>query len=246
MTTRSFSFAAMALIGLALFLAGSVDVTNAQQPASGAIPIDNDDLGGIVTSAKGPEAGVWVIAETTDLPTRLIKSAVTDDRGRYLLPDLPKANYRVCGAWLWSGRFAEGADRARKTPEPYRGRRAKCARGGRVLPGGLLVLIDAGAGQERISRQRRGREWRCANHEKPGRVAQIAEEWRLLGVPSAREQSHARAAQGPGHVLIVASCMGSPHTGRTGRQADERRAQSVRPPARVGAVRRLDRSHCQG
>ena len=28
----------MALIGLALFLAGSVDVTNAQQPASGAIP----------------------------------------------------------------------------------------------------------------------------------------------------------------------------------------------------------------
>ena len=85
----------MGLIGLALFLAGSVDVTNAQQPASGAIPIDNDDLGGIVASAKGPEAGVWVIAETTDLPTRLIKSVVTDDRGRYLLPDLPKANYRV-------------------------------------------------------------------------------------------------------------------------------------------------------
>src|SRR5262245_13280637 len=59
------------------------------------IKMDPDDIGGVVTSAKGPEAGVWVIAETTDLPTRLIKIVVTDDRGRYLLPDLPKANYNL-------------------------------------------------------------------------------------------------------------------------------------------------------
>jgi hypothetical protein len=57
--------------------------------------IDADDIGGVVTSANGPEAGVWVIAETTDLPTRYIREVVTDDRGRYLLPDLPKANYSV-------------------------------------------------------------------------------------------------------------------------------------------------------
>jgi hypothetical protein len=49
----------------------------------------------VVTSANGPEAGVWVIAETTDLSTRYIKEVVTDDRGRYVLPDLPKANYSV-------------------------------------------------------------------------------------------------------------------------------------------------------
>ena len=48
-----------------------------------------------MTGPNGPEAGVWVIAETTDLPTRLIKSVVTDDQGRYLIPDLPKANYEV-------------------------------------------------------------------------------------------------------------------------------------------------------
>ncbi len=41
------------------------------------------------------EAGVWVIAETTDLPTRLAKIVVTDDQGRYLIPGLPKANYNV-------------------------------------------------------------------------------------------------------------------------------------------------------
>src|SRR5437867_7335724 len=66
----------------------------AQGPSAG-IAIDADDIGGVVTSASGPEAGVWVIAETTDLPTKFAKIVVTDDRGRYVLPDLPKANYSV-------------------------------------------------------------------------------------------------------------------------------------------------------
>ena len=55
----------------------------------------NDDIGGVVTSSKGPEAGVWVIAETRDLPVRFIKIVVTDDQGRYVIPDLPNANYQV-------------------------------------------------------------------------------------------------------------------------------------------------------
>jgi hypothetical protein len=65
------------------------------QSRAGALTIDDDDIGGVVTSANGPEAGVWVIAETTDLPTKLAKIVVTDDQGRYVLPDLPKANYQV-------------------------------------------------------------------------------------------------------------------------------------------------------
>src|SRR4051812_35820168 len=67
------------------------------QPGAQAAPvaIDNDDIAGIVTGPRGPEAGVWVIAETRETPARLIKSVVTDDQGRYLLPDLPKANYDV-------------------------------------------------------------------------------------------------------------------------------------------------------
>src|SRR6266540_5296190 len=52
------------------------------------------DIAGVVTSVGGPEAGVWVIAETNDLPTKFTKIVVTDDRGRYLIPELPKANYR--------------------------------------------------------------------------------------------------------------------------------------------------------
>jgi hypothetical protein len=87
---------------LALLLCGVslswMIVARAQPPAQGAagqVAIDADDIGGLVTSTKGPEAGVWVIAETHDLGVRYIKIVVTDDQGRYVLPDLPVASYSV-------------------------------------------------------------------------------------------------------------------------------------------------------
>src|SRR6266478_996089 len=67
----------------------------AQAQAPAAVAIDNDDIGGVVRGPGGPEAGVWVIAETRDLPTRFTRSVVTDDQGRYVLPDLPKAKYKI-------------------------------------------------------------------------------------------------------------------------------------------------------
>jgi len=63
--------------------------------ATSGVSVNGDDIGGAVTSSKGPEAGVWVIAETTDLPTKFRKIVVTDDAGRYLLPELPQANYKI-------------------------------------------------------------------------------------------------------------------------------------------------------
>src|SRR3954447_24806673 len=71
------------------------------------VTIDADDIGRVVTGPGGPEAGVWVIAGTTDLGTKLAKTVatdlgtkfakmvVTDNQGRYVLPDLPKAKYKV-------------------------------------------------------------------------------------------------------------------------------------------------------
>ncbi|HET7007905.1 MAG TPA: carboxypeptidase-like regulatory domain-containing protein, partial [Candidatus Binatia bacterium] len=80
-------------LGLAALLCAYPVQLSSQQAVT--VQIDSDDIGGVVTSAKGPEAGVWVIAETTELPTRFARMVVTDDNGRYVLPDLPKANYNI-------------------------------------------------------------------------------------------------------------------------------------------------------
>ncbi len=65
------------------------------EPVATGIAIDDDDIAGVVTSSTGPEAGVWVIAETDDLDTRFARIVVTDDEGAYLVPDLPQANFRL-------------------------------------------------------------------------------------------------------------------------------------------------------
>jgi hypothetical protein len=50
---------------------------------------------GVVQGEKGPEAGVWVIAETKDFQTPMVKIVVTNDAGKFMLPELPAANYKV-------------------------------------------------------------------------------------------------------------------------------------------------------
>jgi hypothetical protein len=93
-TTQTFRLGLGIAAGAALCSFLLLATPEAQQ-ALNAIAIDNDDIGGIVSGPKGPEAGVWVIAETRDLPVRYIKSVVTDDQGRFVVPDLPAANYTV-------------------------------------------------------------------------------------------------------------------------------------------------------
>jgi hypothetical protein len=94
MRTRERWFSRAASVALLALLAGSPHSARAQGAAP-AVSIGSTDLGGTVTSANGPEAGVWVIAETTDLPTKYAKIVVTDEQGRYVMPDLPQSNYRV-------------------------------------------------------------------------------------------------------------------------------------------------------
>ena len=87
------STAAAAFSVAVALLAFDHGVAGQQPPA--VVQIDRDDIGGVVTGSAGPEAGVWVIAETTDLPTKFAKIVVTDDQGRFLVPDLPSARYSV-------------------------------------------------------------------------------------------------------------------------------------------------------
>ena len=83
------------IFGITFIATVSLVGVSACEQAGREILIDDDDIGGVVTSPDGPEAGVWVIAETTDLPTPFNKIVVTDDEGRYVLPDLPSATYDV-------------------------------------------------------------------------------------------------------------------------------------------------------
>ncbi|MGH9253593.1 MAG: carboxypeptidase-like regulatory domain-containing protein, partial [Vicinamibacterales bacterium] len=95
MRATRFFFGSSVGVCLAVFAAaGWPGVSAGQRPAE-AVAIDADDIGGVVSGSRGPEAGVWVIAETADLPTKFVKIVVTDDRGRYVVPDLPKGTYNV-------------------------------------------------------------------------------------------------------------------------------------------------------
>jgi len=88
--------AAFALFSVTCFnLPAEAQQGNPAASASGRAAVSAREIGGVVDGAKGPEAGVWVIAETADLPTKFRKIVVTDDQGRFLIPDLPKANYKV-------------------------------------------------------------------------------------------------------------------------------------------------------
>src|SRR5436305_13814652 len=80
-----------AAVAMALLMASC----QTQQGIAPSPVTEGDDIVGVVTGSKGPEAGVWVIAETKDLPTKYSKIVITDDQGRFAVPDLPKASYDV-------------------------------------------------------------------------------------------------------------------------------------------------------
>jgi hypothetical protein len=94
MSIKSRLYFGVAVIALAGVLAAPPARLSAQQSTPG-VTVGATDIGGAVRSASGPEAGVWVIAETTDLPTKFAKMVVTDDQGRYVIPDLPRAKYKI-------------------------------------------------------------------------------------------------------------------------------------------------------
>ena len=85
--------AVLAALGMAAIPPVFSAIAEAQR--AGEITIDAGDIAGVVSGPNGPEAGVWVIAETTELSTKYAKMVVTDDEGRFLIPDLPTANYSV-------------------------------------------------------------------------------------------------------------------------------------------------------
>src|SRR5277367_178136 len=167
--------------------------TKAISPAA-QISIGAADIGGVVASAQGPEAGVWVIAETTDLPTKFAKIVVTDDAGRYLIPDLPKANYKV---WVRGyGLVDSPASGCDARPKPRFGR-DHCAVGGggrEILSRDVLVFDAPYPCSGPISGHRRNRQRNSALPEDSRRLDRYDQ--KLLPImPCARQREHSRAAR---------------------------------------------------
>ena len=119
-------FVTKALARLTMF-AGLMALPNAIPPAvyaQQAVTVGATDIGGTVVGASGPEAGVWVIAETTELPTKFARIVVTDDSGRYLIPDLPTAKYNV---WVRGYGLVDSAKARREAGQAPRSAR-RCRR----------------------------------------------------------------------------------------------------------------------
>lgn len=89
------SYCKRALALLLLAAAPGVSLSTGALTTRDGIRIGPADIGGVVIGDRGPEAGVWVIAERSDLPTRYARIVVTDDSGRYLVPDLPPGSYQL-------------------------------------------------------------------------------------------------------------------------------------------------------
>jgi hypothetical protein len=89
MTFRRHSNACLTGVMIAAF------VTAWSGPASAQQSVKPDAIGGKVSGPNGPEAGVWVIAETSDLPTKYAKMVVTNDAGQFVIPQLPSAKYKI-------------------------------------------------------------------------------------------------------------------------------------------------------
>ena len=83
------SVACVVAIGLAAIGLGVLSLVEVEAQQNTGI------IRGRVVSSAGPEAGVWVIAETDELETVYRKIVVTDERGRFLLPELPDATFNV-------------------------------------------------------------------------------------------------------------------------------------------------------
>ena len=226
-TLRMLSSGLLAL-GSAAILTVPLTGTGARQAGGQAVPIDADDLGGVVTGPKGPEAGVWVIAETTDLPTKFAKIVVTDEQGRYVVPDLPKANYSV---WV-RGYGLVDSPKTQATPGKALNLTAVVAPNPRAAaeyyPAGYWFSLLRVPDKSEFPGTGPAGNGISPTHGESGAVASQREVGALLVVPSTREQGHARAAAESWHVPILGGGVGTPPAVRAGWDADDQRSWPAR------------------
>ena len=149
----------VALVGL--MAAATADSGSALQSRRAA---PDGYIGGTVRSSQGPEAGVWVIAETKDLPTNFIKIVVTDDQGRFMVPELPVCDLQRLGSRIRPCRFdADSIEAGHECHHADRDAGQNAAGSGEGISGQLLAVAARAAGSKRVSRHRARRATAWAN-----------------------------------------------------------------------------------
>ena len=226
MTTRAF-YLGVAAIALTLAIAGPSSQLNAQAPA---LSVGAAEIGGVVTGASGPEAGVWVIAETTDLPTKFAKIVVTDDQGRYMLPELPKAKYQIWvrGYGLVDSPKVDGEPGKLINLTAVKRRQ----RGGRrrILSGNLLVLDGQDTAKGHVPGHRTQRQRHPAGGQEPAPVARYREDQRLRRLPPDGREVDAHDPVRIRRLQDLLRSLGAPHPVRPGHdQHDQRRSHASTP-----------------
>ena len=240
MTRSKWAFLGTVGMGLAVCVLALQPGLGARQAA---VAIDDDDIGGVVTGPNGPEAGVWVIAETMDLPTRFNRSVVTDDEGRYVVPDLPEATYDVWvrGYGLVDSPKQQASPGTRVDHTAVVAPDAQAA--AQYYPSGYWYALLEVPGPEEFPGT--GQDGNGISPSVPNQAA-----W-LRGLKSggvhrlsrAREQGHARDSARARRVRFAGGGLGPPHPVRAGRGQHERGPRPDGPPPRARDVRRLDRPH---
>ena len=205
-----------------------------------AIRIGDADLGGVVSGAQGPEAGVWVIAETTDLPTKFAKIVVTDDQGRYVMPDLPKANYNV---WV-RGYGLVDSPKVQAAPGKMLDLTAVAApsatAAAQYYPAIYWYSMLKVPGESCVFGAATRQEHAGQSH-RASAMGQHHQVHRLPVLSRARNDRDPDHPQGAGRIPHLRGGLGAPHPVRAGFDPDDHRDRPARCAARVQTVRRLDR-----
>ena len=223
----------LSLLAAALLLGG---------PAPGVLAA-GDDIAGTVTSAAGPEAGVWVIAETGDFDTSFRKTVVTDDAGRFLVPDLPAASYEV---WV-RGYGLVDSEKTAARPGDQLDLTVRAAATPReaaeIYPANYWYSLLEVPPASDFPGDRPARQRHRHRHAHPGRLDR-PHEGRLPALPPARQPRHARDAHaGPRRLRLDRRRLELPHPGGRGGAGDGGRDQPHRPAAGDSALRGVDGPH---
>ena len=133
---------------------------------------------------KGPEAGVWVIAETRDLPRPLHQERRDGRPWPVRRSRSPACELPGLGARLRPRRQRQDDGKAWTTPRHHRGRRAERGRRSALLSCDLLVLDAEDSRRRSIRRQEQH-----PRAPDPDELDQLDEEQRVHRLPSARARN---------------------------------------------------------